>query len=475
MQSQIQAHKIELKSLTDFQNNMHLVENSEEKLTSKFHREYRKTTWYSSTSMPLESIASGRDDDDEIIYKINPTFHFLMYTYLKTSTPTIIVKPKYKDIIRICFTHNFGTNITLFASFKEDDLEYQSWDNIWADDYFQWYMLSGAGKRRNHKIGIGNIPFLEEWTSDILPSCPINVDQPWFYGEEPAHAYQIYTRTSQNRAEHRYTFRRKISDLLRMQKYDISLSKWIDIDTETNMSTYLEYNKILKIPKPVLWGRYAYITDAELKLYQHAPEMKNREYYIKDVEICDSENENNYGHKAEISLKCHNPCLAIFWKAENMDATKFNNYSNYTCNTDDLYLGWDPISTTSLKYYSKTKLNNMESDHFNIAESRKHFPSAPCENGYHAYSFAWQSNNFDGEVGISLDNVDAKLICKFADNDIYKLSYNQNNTDCTEDTINDEGQNKKYGPNFITRVRLLYIKKLTVNRNDIGEFKHTII
>jgi len=43
------------------------------------------------------------------------------------------------------------------------------------------------------------------------------------------------------------------------------------------------------------------------------------------------------------------------------------------------------LKQTSLKYGTIVRLENMPSDHFSIAEPRKHFPSAPCERGYYGY------------------------------------------------------------------------------------------
>ena len=72
----IQATKLELESITDFQKNIHYPAYDNEPLTSKFHREYFKTTWYCSASMPLKSS----EHHGEVIYTLNPTFHYLMYT-----------------------------------------------------------------------------------------------------------------------------------------------------------------------------------------------------------------------------------------------------------------------------------------------------------------------------------------------------------------------------------------------------------
>src|SRR4029078_13064842 len=209
---EIKATKDELNEITDFQKSLHFPSFDDEPLSSKFYREYIKTTWYCSASMPLKSIIEG----DEFNYTLDPTFHYLMYSNLRSMLPPIKVKNEYINTVRIAWCHNVGTNVVKFASFSEDDINYQTFDNIWLDDYAQYYMSPGAGKRKNHKLGVGSTPLLEEWTT-TLPAYPINIDQPWFYGDDKSNAFPIFYRHSQCRAKHHYVFRRKISELLRMQ------------------------------------------------------------------------------------------------------------------------------------------------------------------------------------------------------------------------------------------------------------------
>ncbi len=471
---EIQATKLELESLTEFQKSIHFPRYEKEPLTSKFYKEYLKTTWYCSSTMPLKS---SEQDSGETVYTLNPSFHYLMYTYMTFTLPPIKVKPQYKKKVQISWSHNVGTNLVKTASFKEDELTYQSFDNIWMDDYFQYYMPSGQSRRRNHKIGVGSIPFLEEWT-DTLPLYPINVDQPWYYGEETADAYPIYIRGSQVRAEHRYTFRRNIFDLLRMQILSPTTNTWINVAPSAYMQT-LQYGGSMLIQKPTLWGKYAYITNEEINTNKCKPKL---EFFIKDVESCDGVKPNKFGTPAEISLQCTSPCLAMFWKAENLDALMLNNHSNYTSNTDDLYTGWDPILNTSLQYGTKFKFKQMESHHFNIAESRKHFKSSPNETGYHAYSFAWDSSNYDGEVGVVLSELNAKLICKIANNDIRDMIYKEdtyinpdNDTESFDCLLEDHEEYKiKESPKFITRVRLLVLKKFTISKNADGLYQYAL-
>lgn len=477
----IQAAKEELLSLTDFQREIHVLNNLSEDMVSNFYRTFAKSTWYSSIPMKLQCSA----DDEELVYTVNNSFHFLIYSYMRFVLPPIKVKPEYKGKVRIAWCHNVGTNIVQQAVFKEDDDTYQTWDNVWADIYFQFYQDGGAGKRDNHNIGIGNVACLENWT-EVLPSYPINVDQPWFYGMEQAMAFPIYHKNSQTRASHRYRFMRKIPDLLRVQiaTKQADKIKWKDVTKKVHKYLDINPNAMLKVPE--LWGRYAYISDKEIAFYRC---NKNRSYYIRDVEVCDTANPSRYGDNAQIDLQCTNPCLAFFWLAQNKDAVSVHNYSNYTTDTNDLYSGWDPIKTTTLKYGTTIRLNNMPSDHFNIAESRKHFPSAPSERGYHGYSFASDSTNYHGDIGMVFANMNAQLICKIANNNIYanvtQLEEEEEEDDDDDELLDIEESAPKdtkvtdngvdeARPNFITRARLLVIRKFTIYTDDDNRHKFMI-
>ena len=476
----IQAAKDELQSFTAFQKDIHVASNAQEDIISNFYKSFVKSTWYSSMPMKLKCVSDGEDT----VYWVNNSFHFLMYSYLRFSLPPVRVKAEYAGRVRIAWCHNPGINIVSQAIFKEDDDTYQKWDSVWADIYFQFYQTSGAGKRENHNIGVGNAACLEEW-SEFLPAYPINVEQPWFYSMDTALAFPIFYKNSQTRAEHRYRFRRRVADLLRVQ-YLGKDNKWKN--TTKKIHQYLDINVNATIKAPELWGRYAYVTDSEIAWNRC---KTDRVFFTRDVEVCDTSNPNKYNTTAEIGLHCVNPCLAFFWVAENRDATGNHNYSNYTTCTDDLYHGWDPIRTTTLKYGTTMRLDDMPSDHFSVAEPRKHFPSAPNERGYHGYSYAYDSTNFHGDVAIVLGGLNAKLHCTINNNNIFTMSYVNDDKveqeeDIAESVVEDVVRDKvdvkpeanldeDVSPSFVTRVRLLVVRKFTISSNaDASEYKFKI-
>lgn len=459
----LQAAKLDLESLTESQEEFHVVKDPKQEIISNFYRVFLPCTWHTTIPMTLKCSQDG----DEVVYTVNNSFHLLIYTYMRFVLPPIKVKDEYKGKVKVAWCHNVGTNIIKKAAFKEDDVDYQEFDNVWNDIYFQFYQKSGAGKRENHNIGIGNVNYLETF-SDFLPSYPINVEQPWFYGEEPSLSYPIFYKGAATRAEHRYVFRRKITDLLRLKVCDKS-GKWKDIpnDESRTYSKYLDISNSATIKTPELWGRYALISDSEIEFFKCKQE---RHFYIRNVEICDSTEPKDYNSVGDISLFCKNPCLAYFWVAENQKALSINNFSNYTTNVTDIYKGWDPIKTTTVLYGTTPRLNNLPSDHFSIAEPRKHFPSSPCEIGYHGYSYSNDSSNFHAEIGIVFSNLKVKLQCKIENNDIFSVyGYEKDEDDNDEDVVkieeNEQDTKKRDKTNetdFILRARLLVVRKFTV-------------
>ena len=477
----IQAARAELESITKEQDLDHSTESLNDNIVSNFFSVFLKSTWYSSVLMKLQASENSLNTDSTVSYAVSDTFHFLIYSYLTFRTPSIKVKPEYKGRVRIAWPHNLGTNITPQASFVADDDEvYQTWDNVWADIYFQFYQSAGAGQRESHNKGIGNMKCLEEW-SEHLPSCHINVDQPWFYSMDPALAFPIFYKGSQIRAKHNYKFRLGITDLLRVQIK--TPSGWKDATSKVNRSMYLDMPKNEKIQVPELWARYSYNRENELKQQKCD---KVRTIYTRDVVICDAVNPVNYGSSATLELQSKRPCLAFFWVAENRDATNIRNFSNYTTNKQDLYDGWDPIKTNSFTYGTQELFKDMPSHHFTVAPARKHFPSSPDETGYHAYAYAWNSTSIHGDVGIIFEGLKANLVCHIADTNIW----HEDTKDDNDEMVLDAGSNATNGgykktvvdpeviaaakQDFILRARMLVVRKFVITMGDDGKATFTI-
>jgi hypothetical protein len=189
-----------------------------------------------------------------------------------------------------------------------------------------------------------------------------------------------------------------------------------------------------------MWAKYGYLSPEELEILKTCEDEKT--YYIRDFVQCDSHIPYKYDSTAKVELRSSHPCLALFWKAVNIKAEKYNNRSNYTTNPDNIKIGTDPIFTTSLSYDTVDKFANLPSHHFSIASARTSFSSAPEYKGYHALSFADDSLTNDVEVGIVFNAMKTTLECKF-------LKNNDDDSDPLEDK-------------FKLVVRLLVMKQLII-------------
>lgn len=493
--SAVQVTKIELESLYSdtniFQRELHLNtspqaddDDPSDRPISLFHRDYMKSMWRSIVPSVLDpTIADGgKEDSVTIKYTVNNNFHYLLYTYMCYKLPAVRVKNLFKNIIKIAWCHNVGTNIITDAQFGENDTPYHTMDNIWLDFYFQWYQRGGAGKRDAHNFGIGNIKYLEDFSTS-LPSFDIDVDQPWYYSLDPALAFPIFYKSVLNKAEHIYTYKTKIVDLLRCKMY--VNDEWIDAPKDADLNKYLIFeNSTFKLPAPQLWGRYANVSHDEIDYYKNCvfkdakdkegKKIRYRNFYIFDMKSFDAPNTLEYGAIAKSSITSPNPLLALFFGAENEDAKMINNHSNYTTDTQNIYTGWDPIKHSTLFYGGVTRFKDLPSHHSTIAESRHHFPSAPNEAGHHAHSYDWDSTPFACNVGLTfLPDKNASISSLISNGDI-KLCYLPDESGVSEAendlldshgnllSINLKSLTKKTSPKFNYRVRALIMRKFTV-------------
>ncbi|EQD26795.1 major capsid protein, partial [mine drainage metagenome] len=346
------AHVDELNNLHMFYDCAHTPQKSGEVLgdiSSFLYQKYIPTTWNVIYSKKMDTIAVGSN----VNYLIDSNSHSLLSSRMVFKVPPIKVKEEFNDKIKIAWTHNLGHNRILDAEFICDGIIYTRFDNVWLDFESQFFQDGGAGKRKSRQNGIGNIPALEEF-SNKLPEFTLDVWQPWFYSMHSFSAFPIFFRNSQSRIVHKYTLQDKIGNLLRMKKYNEKKKKWIDEKTSEwndHLKDYLELDsETLEVPE--LWGRYAMVTEQELNRRKSCFKIdkegkyKDEVLFIRDVIACDDINPSKFGSYSSIDLTTSNPCLAIFWSAENNTAKSYNYHSNYTTEAGDSKIGYDPIKST---------------------------------------------------------------------------------------------------------------------------------
>lgn len=480
--------KLELRRITKFQEEIHTSQKRSdgtlENIDSIFQYEFRKCTWYTRLHSKMPCIEA----DDEYVFKANMTFHYLLYSYILQHYPSVSIKPSYRKDYKICWGHNLPIHTIEEARFEVDEVVYNTLDNVWLDDRYEYFMKRGAGFRKSHNTAIGNLPKYERW-SDELESHETTLDQPWYYSRSAALAFPLFYCGKDSTVSHFYRMKTKISETLRMAKR-VEGGKWIELK-EVDFSVLEDLNEKSKLKKPEMWAAYGYVRDRYIEYSKNCAGSDKKVFYIEDVVACDQTNTTRYGKTVSIDLDCDKPCKSIFWKAENTDATVRRNFSNYTTEVN-LYKGECPIDRVSLKYGDSHRFKNMKTLHFSRMQPWYHLSSAPSVQGYNVYALADDVSSLDADAELTLSELKSKMLFKLRnplkksrslDSREYR-DLEDDSEDCSESysasasTTSEFPETKTsplsqtiYSPNFRMRVRLLVIRKLVIEKT--GEDQYT--
>ena len=488
--------KMELNSITKFQKELHESRRNKEgeleKIASIFYQGFEKVTWYTRILNKIPCSVVG--DDNVYVFKVNTTFHYLVYTYMVQHWPHIRVKPEYRDDYKICWPHNRPHNTLQHGHFEVDDVVVNTLDHVWLDTYFEHFMKPGF--RDHYNMFVGNVPRDEEW-GDVLYAYDTDLPQPWYYSRDPCLAFPLHYCARDTNVSHVYEVKNKIGDLLRMAKHVTDRNgdkSWVELK-EVDFKVLDGVTSKSKLKKPEMWAAYSYVTPNEIEWNVECQGADAHVFYINDVVACDQTNTKTYGKTAQVDLCCKSPCKALFWSAENMDATKKRNYSNYTTDSVNLYNGWDPVQHISLKYSETERIKEMATHHFTRMQSWYHLPSPPSTAGYNVHSLAHDCMSIDAEVGLIFSELKAKMFFKLRGHEFQGHKFQghefqtpapqpydfknstreiESETSADEDeyldthtsTIEDAPEPKYTSPDFRLRVRLLVLKKLTIEKKE---------
>jgi hypothetical protein len=418
--------KLDIDTISEFQKKMHMPLPDGGELVSDFYQEFHRTSWYTHMPIKFDSLPGT---DGKVVYPVNPTFDYLIYSYMRQNFPALEVKDKLKGKIQIAWCHNLATNNVEKAELFFDDQDAQKIDSVWFDIHSQFFMEPGY--REHYNVSVGNVPFLEQWGS-FLPAYTTNVAQPWYYCRDTSLAIPI-SACSLSKITHHYSFRDKVSKLLRMRGK--TKEGW------TTMRPKMEFvqgHGNDNLPVAELWGRYAYLSNDEREFHKCTSKRKT---YIDDIIDVDAKDSATFGRTISLDLDCETPCRAFFWVAENEKAREQNNFSNYTTDYSNLHGGWSPVGPISLFYGGQSRLKNMAPDHFSIAECRNHFTSPPSEAGYNGYSFSRDPMSIDAAVGIVMKDLKVKFSATLLDGNPYNIPVKGRSDPHDNDTlsIDDDG------------------------------------
>lgn len=270
----------------------------------------------------------------------------------------------------------------------------------------------------------------------------------------------------------------KVHEVLRMAK-KLDDERWVEMN-DVDFSVLDGVKAHTNLKKPEMWAAYSYVRDRYIEYNKNCAGDDKKVFYIEDVIACDQPNTDRYGKTICVDLDCDKPCKAIFWKAENVDATVRRNFSNYTGEVD-LYKGESPIERVSLKYGETYRFKNMKNFHFSRMQGWYHLPSAPSTPGHNVYAIADDASSLDADSSLVLGEMKAKMYFKlrnptrtvpvFSTIEDESEDYLESGTSAVSSDVPETRSVVIPSPNFRMKVRLLVIRKLTIEKD--GEDKYS--
>lgn len=377
-----------------YQKDLHFTgEDVDPAIRTHFLNIKRKETWSYRCNMKLE-CSGDISDPNFITYKIrNLPYHGLLYTVLCQQLPSITANEGYE----ICWTPNVGSNIVKECNMKVNDVEWQSLNSKYFDDYHQKISLDPTLEE-----DLGNTAGMRDWSTS-LPSYTTRFWIPWFYSLHSSKMFPLYLCGKEDNIVHTINLRRNIGQLLRVRRTDTMEELEFDESyVKVNGNSYL-------LPVPEMRGDYVFMSDMECE-HNRCDDSKskygNTIFDIDNVRSYDSDNIYNMNNTVNIKIKdMPFPVHTIHWKAVNLNAEKNNYLSNYTTNSTDHTLGYNPIKWVSLSTPNGIILKNQE---FYVGEkllTKRNFKKVPSVAGYGCWTNAVDAtDSLYPKPGIKLDD-----------------------------------------------------------------------
>lgn len=416
----MEDHKTVFRRLKDeveksaYQKDLHFEDpDSESSLRTHFLNIKRKVTWSYRCNLKLDCMGDI-SNPDFITYRVrNLPFHGLVYTVLCQQLPSIVAEPGFE--VRWC--PNVGSNIVKDASFKVNDVDWQTLNSKYFDDYHQKIC-----KDNELDKDLGNVPEMQEWGTS-LPNYMTMFWVPWFYSLDTSKMFPLYFCGKEDNIVHEMHLRRYIGDLLMVRRADTKEIIPFDeacVRIMGNASSSSAANSLFQLPVPEMRGEYVFMSDMECE-HNRCEESKakysTQVFDIDNVRSYDSD--NTYGMNTTINIKIKDmpfPVHTIHWKASNLNAEKNNYLSNYTTDSSDHTKGGNPIKWVSLSTPNGILLKNQE---FYIGEklvSKRNFRKTPKDAGYGVWTNAADAADvLYPKPGIKLD--DSELTFRLENNE----------------------------------------------------------
>lgn len=398
-----------------------------------------------SAPMKMEQKVTTSGGKCQVDYLVDKRFDHLMTSYMTIEVPKIKVREEYSGQVRVAWCHNLPHNVTKDGTFIWNNSPCMKWDTVSLDQDLQVF------KKKTPQ----SWEYLEKWRSG-QSAMPLSVAHPWFYSTMTERGWPIT-----GESYHRYNLRLKIKDLLRIQVKNAQ-GAWTPY-TDGFISKYLELSDDATLDIPELWGRYSLRGPEEREWAKQCASSSSPEeplvitQWFHTIIAADSD-PGQYGQKLTVKLSQPNARVSsIMFSAENMEATRENNRSNYTTSIDSVHTGWNPISHVSLSYESSSgfvpKFEHLPALHFTGERLEDQFPGEAREAGHYAFSHAWDPDFYDADWTQQYNKLKPELSVWLADG-------SPDAEEMKEDEIT--------GPKFKLRCRMRVVREWKIKYTKTG-------
>lgn len=432
----IESAKTELANISDFQKELHGLNKEDESSNVLLHTleqsTVKKTTWGVRSDCKLTRTI----ESDNTVFEASNNFHYLKDLTLHQTFPPLRVKDEYKGKVEIRYPHNLGNCGVEVANAYYGESKVGYLDTICLDIVLQFH--TDPGQTELNRVNVGNLPYLEQWSS-VLPRHTTITKQPFYFGDHMM--FSIPLLLINGKVTFKYKLRNRLSKILKMRQRADEKSDWKEIPF--NSFFLVDTASDATLPLPDMYGTYKTVSDAEVKR-QRARLPITQYIQCFHANTTDSKRKYHFKETPEIDIKCPYPIHRLYPVAINDKAYRNNDYSNYSTNSDDVYLGHHPINTITLTHRDNKIYDEYPIELFDRREAA--ITKLPLTDpGYACCNFG---------VGISHPYTDTSLV--FNDQAPAKMSLEIKNTDPYENNDHPDEE-------FSMAVRFRVSRKLTFN------------
>lgn len=430
----------------------HIDKDGKQSVSSSFAPVQLPRLPYSKVIKTIDSLKTSK----EYMYNINNIYDFLERISLSIDLPQIRVKEKHRNEVQICYCHNaFHNIINNYRMIYNNQTELFNMDYVMMDIYKQYYLKPGFKKSYNE--GVGSIPILENWTTN-LPGFKLSIPQFLPFSEEEDLAFPLFLMPPSALITFVYEFNLKLSSLIRMRVKrgdDWICTKYTPKYIETSIGTKNP------ISPPQMTAIYHVITQQEKKSWR----LYNRiDYSYFNYVSIDAENPVEYKKHEKIPLTSNSPCRAIHWVVENQEYVALNNKSNYTT-SDNVYIGYHPWIRPSLIQGGSIRIDELSNEYLDTSEPYYSTRRSPNEKGYGLFVINKKAMEKYHDTTLHLPDSSIKLKVDIVNTDPLQQKFEPYDDEDDED---EHDVSSVYVPDLTTgerkykvKVRLLTMRKVS--------------